>query len=146
MSPNNTADLRTCPTCGQVRPRKHFVNQRTYTIHKSCRACRNRANTRARNHRMRAKDRHMRPLRSSITKQQQQDAHVAERIFQIQFNRAVYPHKTRVRIMQEKKISQKTIEAIEVRQMLIARYERAYEAQKDMLAQGLIPKNIHDMV
>ena len=63
------------------------------------------------------------------------------------FNQAVMVTKQRIRLMELiKEPKAKTLKAITVRKALLARYERAYKEQLEMLAAGIVAPHIRDMI
>ena len=133
-----------CPTCRLEFPEKHFYLRNA--PQDKCRACRNRANNAASTKKRRAL---LAPLVRAATKQQLRARKAAEQRIKA-LDRALLSrlnHLCRPSVLALAKMSllpptAHREHAMEARRAVIQRYHEAWEAQRRIVAIGLIPKDI----
>ena len=138
-----------CTTCNLPQPRAHMMYHGEKVA--VCRTCRLRAVARAKAKLRRSKTTlHARFERLSLRLQGEFDAALCAtrtKRLKTRFNHETAVTRTRLRIMRSvEDKSPRTLKAIAVRQKILDRYTRAFEAQLVMVRAGVNPPDIVELV
>ena len=141
--------MKTCIKCFTEYLDRDFV---TYNKpHDECKKCIARARAKKGMQNLRDRTKYVNVLKVGqkrlSDRQATLDAKYLNKRLGAMFTQAVSVHKQRIKVMERNLAPPpKTQKAITVRKALLGKYEQAYAKQLQMLADGISPPNIHDMV
>lgn len=130
-----------CTACGHAFLESEFIKKRM-----ECKKCVARALSRKCMRKKYARDK----LRESVMARSGRAKEVAKallarsrlRVAKKRFGALVGPHKYRLGVLSKQLQTTKTMQAIEARKLIIAKYEAAYAKQIELIRQGVLPDDI----
>ena len=142
-------DYIECPKCHEERPRKSFV---TFGVAKGeCQVCRDRLCRKLYMQRKRAKEAtaEQYAVKAEVRESRARSAEVQAMIKMLKsrYLQVTAITRTRIRLMElNEKPNKKTENALAARRALLAKYDKAYNSQIQMVHMGFPPIDIVDMV